>query len=122
MASEDEILSEDIEEFDDSLGTREYLDPRAASLVRPSSGRDLQAVFQIPVKVSAILGQSRLTINELLKLHRGTIVELDRKVGEAVDVYVNERLVARGEVVLVDDNLGITLTEVVKSDRDKINK
>ena len=119
MASEDDIINEEAQEIDDSLATEEYLDVRAASLVRPSSGRDLQAVFQIPVKVSAILGQSRLTINELLKLHRGTIVELDRKVGEAVDVYVNERLVARGEVVLVDDNLGITLTEVVKRETAK---
>ena len=49
------------------------------------------------------------------KLGRGTIVELDRKVGEAIDIYVNDRLVARGEVVLVEDRLGITMTEIIKA-------
>jgi len=57
-------------------------------------------------------------VSQLLKLGRGAVVELDRKLGEAIDVYVNNRLVARGEVVMVDDNrLGITMTEIVKADR-----
>jgi flagellar motor switch protein FliN/FliY len=50
-----------------------------------------------------------------LKLSKGTIVELDRKVGEAIDIYVNDRLVARGEVVLVEDRLGVTMTEIIKA-------
>jgi len=54
----------------------------------------------------------------LLKLGRGAVVELDRKLGEAIDIYVNNRLVARGEVVMVEDNrLGVTMTEIVKADR-----
>jgi flagellar motor switch protein FliN/FliY len=54
----------------------------------------------------------------LLKLGRGAVVELDRKLGEAIDIYVNNRLVARGEVVMVDDTrLGVTMTEIVKTDR-----
>jgi flagellar motor switch protein FliN len=52
-----------------------------------------------------------------LKLGRGAVVELDRKVGEAVDIYVNNRLVARGEVVVVEDRLGVTMTEIIKADR-----
>jgi flagellar motor switch protein FliN/FliY len=57
-------------------------------------------------------------VSQLLKLGRGAVVELDRKLGEAIDIYVNNRLVARGEVVMVDDDrLGITMTEIVKSDR-----
>ena len=52
---------------------------------------------------------------ELLKLGRGAVLELDRKVGEAIDIYVNNRLVARGEVVLVDDRLGVTMTEIIKA-------
>ena len=68
--------------------------------------------------ISAVLGRATMQVSQLLKLGRGAVVELDRRLGEAVDIYVNNRLVARGEVVMVDDNrLGITMTEIVKSDR-----
>lgn len=76
---------------------------------------DLEAVFDIPVHVSAILGKSHIEVSELLKLDEGTIIELDRKVGEAIDIYVNDRLVARGEVVVVEERLGVTMTEIIKS-------
>ena len=79
------------------------------------SAADLEAVFDVPVTVSAVLGKSGMEVSQLLKLGKGTIVELDRKVGEAIDIYVNDRLVARGEVVLVEDRLGITMTEIIKS-------
>ncbi len=82
------------------------------------AARDLEAVYDIPVTVSAVLGRSTMQVSQLLKLGRGAVVELDRKLGEAIDVYVNNRLVARGEVVMVDDSrLGITMTEIVKADR-----
>ena len=81
----------------------------------PSSASDLEAVYEIPVKVSAILGKTKMKVSQLLKLNKGAIIELDRKVGEAIDIYVNNNLVARGEVVVVDDKLGITMTEIVKS-------
>ena len=79
------------------------------------SAVDLEAVFDVPVTVSAVLGKSSMEVSQLLKLGKGTIVELDRKVGEAIDIYVNDRLVARGEVVLVEDRLGITMTEIIKA-------
>lgn len=82
----------------------------------PQSARDLDAIGLIPVKVSAVLGTANMQVNQLLKLGRGAVVELDRKVGEAIDIYVNNRLVARGEVVIVDDRLGITMTEIIKND------
>ena len=70
------------------------------------------------VTVSAVLGKATMQVSQLLKLGRGAVVELDRKLGEAIDIYVNNRLVARGEVVMVDDNrLGVTMTEIVKADR-----
>ena len=78
---------------------------------------DLEAVYDIPVQVSAVLGKATMQVNQLLKLGRGAVVELDRKVGEAIDIYVNNRLVARGEVVVVEDKLGVTMTEIIKSDR-----
>ena len=79
----------------------------------PSSASDLEAVYDIPVKVSAILGKSKMKVSQLL--NKGAIIELDSKVGEAIDIYVNNNLVARGEVVVVDDKLGITMTEIVKN-------
>lgn len=80
--------------------------------------KELEAVYDIPVQISAVLGRATMQVSQLLKLGRGAVVELDRKLGEAVDIYVNNRLVARGEVVMVDDNrLGVTMTEIVKSDR-----
>ena len=78
---------------------------------------ELEAVYDIPVQVSAVLGKSRMQVSNLMKLGRGAVVELDRKVGEAIDIYVKNRLVARGEVVVVDERLGITMTEIIKSDR-----
>jgi flagellar motor switch protein FliN/FliY len=81
------------------------------------SAKELEAVYDIPVQVSAVLGKATMQVSQLLKLGRGAVVELDRKVGEAIDIYVNNRLVARGEVVVVDDRLGVTMTEIVKVDR-----
>ncbi|MGE4278244.1 flagellar motor switch protein FliN [Magnetospirillum sp. 64-120] len=93
-------------------------DSRAQELVEgPRSARDLEAVYDIPVQVSAVLGKANMQVNQLLKLGRGAVVELDRKVGEAIDIYVNNRLVARGEVVVVEDRLGVTMTEIIKTDR-----
>jgi flagellar motor switch protein FliN len=84
----------------------------------PRALRDLEAVYDIPVTVSAVLGKSTMQVSQLLKLGRGAVVELDRKLGEAIDIYVNNRLVARGEIVMVDENrLGVTMTEIVKADR-----
>jgi flagellar motor switch protein FliN/FliY len=86
----------------------------------PSQARtaaDLEAVFDVPVRVAAVLGQAKMQVSDLLKMAAGTVLELDRKVGEAIDIYVNNRLVARGEVVLVEDRLGVTMTEIIKSDR-----
>jgi flagellar motor switch protein FliN/FliY len=84
--------------------------------VTPPAPEDLQAVYDVPVKVQAILGRARMDIGELLRLKPGMVVELDRRVGEPVDIFVNNRLIARGEVVLIDNALGITLTEIVRQE------
>jgi flagellar motor switch protein FliN/FliY len=82
------------------------------------SASDLEAVFDVPVQVSAVLGRARMDVGALLRLGPGAVLELDRKVGEAIDIYVNNRLVARGEVVLVEDKLGVTMTEIIKADQN----
>jgi len=78
--------------------------------------KDMHAIYDIPVQVSAVLGRTTMQVSQLLKLGRGAVINLDRRIGEPIDVYVNNRLVARGEVVVVDDKLGITMTEIVKSE------
>jgi flagellar motor switch protein FliN len=88
--------------------------PREDGPVTPKTAADLEQLFDVPVTVSAVLGNSRMPVGDLLKIGPGTVLELDRKVGEAIDIYVNNRLVARGEVVLVEDKLGVTMTEIIK--------
>jgi flagellar motor switch protein FliN/FliY len=83
----------------------------------PRSAQDLEAVYDIPVQVSAVLGKATIEVSRLLRLGRGAVIELDRKVGEAIDIYVNNRLVARGEVVVLENRLGITMTEIIKTGR-----
>ena len=125
MAEDSELELENLEDKDKSAEAE--IDPDPADEIDgagqqdssdlPHSSQDLEAVYDIPVQVSAVLGKSTMQVSQLLKLGRGAIVELDRKVGEAIDIYVNNRLVARGEVVVVEDRLGITMTEIIKTDR-----
>ncbi len=82
----------------------------------PRTASDLEAVFDVPVSIAAVLGRTHMEVADLLKLEEGDVIELDRKVGEAIDIYVNNRLVARGEVVLVEDRLGVTMTEIIKGE------
>ncbi|HHG90185.1 MAG TPA: flagellar motor switch protein FliN [Devosia sp.] len=83
--------------------------------VSEKTAEDLEAVFDVPVRISVILGRARIPVAELLQMDSGTVLELDRQVGEAVDIHVNDRLVARGEIVLVENRLGVTMTEIIKS-------
>tara|TARA_R110002020_G_scaffold19053_5_gene66117 strand:+ start:4122 stop:4466 length:345 start_codon:yes stop_codon:yes gene_type:complete len=78
------------------------------------SAADLEAVFDVPVRISVVLGRTKMLVSDLLKLDTGTVIELDRQVGEAVEIFINERLVARGEIVLVESKLGVTMTEIIK--------
>ncbi len=80
----------------------------------PKTATDLAPVFDVPVHISAVLGRASMDVASLLRLDRGSVLELDRKVGEAIDIFVNRRLVARGEIVIVDDRLGVTMTEIIK--------
>ncbi len=119
MADENDLELTDLESSDEQL-------PAAADasgglpdepMQPPTNAKELEAVYDIPVQVSAVLGKASMQVSQLLKLGRGAVVELDRKVGEAIDIYVNNRLVARGEVVVVEDRLGVTMTEIIKMDR-----
>ncbi len=103
---------------DETMTLDEFGDGQLASEipveVEEKIASDLAPVFDVPVNISAVLGRTHLSVSQLLQLSQGSVLELDRKVGEAIDIYVNNRLVARGEVVIVDDRLGVTMTEIIK--------
>jgi len=84
-------------------------------------GPNLDAILSIPVTVQVVLGTTSMPVARLMKLGRGAVITLDQKVGAPVNILVNGRIVARGEVVVVDEDnsrFGVTLTEIVKSPRD----
>jgi len=93
-------------------------EPRPPAQRPPQNASELEAVAEIPVEVAAVLGVTSMPVSGLLKLSVGDTVELSRKVGEAIDIQVNDRIVARGEVVAVDEKLGISMTEIIKKEKD----
>ena len=118
MAEDETLDLADLEDGTAGLDLQEDDDSNLPEASKPpTNAKELEAVYDIPVQVSAVLGKANMQVSQLLKLGRGAIVELDRKVGEAIDIYVNNRLVARGEVVVVEEHLGVTMTEIIKVDR-----
>jgi flagellar motor switch protein FliN len=102
---------------DETLNLQEFNpsgSPAPLEDLEEKTAHDLAPVFDVPVQISAVIGKTTLSVADLLKLSQGSVLELDRKVGEAIDIYVNNRLVARGEVVVVDERLGVTMTEIIK--------
>jgi flagellar motor switch protein FliN/FliY len=113
--SGDERPTLDLAELEDAAPATVAVDA-AALPAPPSPVEELSAVYEVPVQLSAVLGKATMPVSQLLRLGRGAVLELDRKVGESIDILVNNRLVARGEVVIVDDRIGVTMTEIIKSD------
>lgn len=115
--SPQQVVPSDFDEVDP--GFPELPSPEESASSKPNAARaaGMAAVHEIPVKVQAVLGGARMPISELLQTRSGSVIELDRRVGEPVDVLVNDRLIARGELVLIDGSLGVTLTEIVKQER-----
>ncbi|PIR39311.1 MAG: flagellar motor switch protein FliN [Alphaproteobacteria bacterium CG11_big_fil_rev_8_21_14_0_20_39_49] len=79
---------------------------------------DLDSISDIPVEITAVLGSCTMAVSQLLKLGRGAVVTLNRKVGEPIEIFVNNRLVAKGEVVIVENKIGVTMTEIIRSEKD----
>ncbi|HIJ43498.1 MAG TPA: flagellar motor switch protein FliN [Rhodospirillaceae bacterium] len=84
-------------------------DPQAAD----ADGK-MEAAYNISVDITAVLGTAVMKVSQILKLGRGAVVELDRRVGDSIELRAENQLVARGEVVVIEDRLGITITEVIK--------
>ena len=97
---------------DDGAGEGEGAPEPAAAA--PGNGEADRALNEVPVEISAVLGTARVPVAQLLKMGRGAVLELDRKVGDPIEIFVNKRMVARGEVTVLDDRLGVTLSETIK--------
>lgn len=95
--------------------------PPVVSETNASGNPNLDRILDIPLLLSAQLGSTRMLIKDLLQLGPGSIVELDKLAGEPLEILVNERLVARGEVVMVNDKFAIRLTDVI-SPMERVNK
>jgi flagellar motor switch protein FliN/FliY len=91
--------------------TEEKLSTQASA--SPETSKELGFLLDIPLQVSVEIGRSRILIKDLLQMQEGSIIELDKLAGEPLDLYVNSRLIARGEAVLVKDKYGLRLTDVV---------
>lgn len=78
----------------------------------------LEALYEVPVQISVVLGSVTMPLSNLLKMGKGAVIELDRTIGEPIDIYVNNKIVAKGEVVIVENKIGVTLTEVIKADKE----
>jgi len=96
-------------DFDQSLALASGPAP-----AHPRPRPDLAPLFDVKVTVEAVLGGTSMTVDELLGLTAGSVVEVDRRVGEPIDLMVGGRVLARGELVLIDGALGLTLTEIVR--------
>jgi flagellar motor switch protein FliN/FliY len=94
-------------------GTMQRADGTQSSSLSAINEADLDPVLDVPITVTAILGRTQLAIADVLRLNEGSIVELDKTIGEPIDIYINNKIIARGEVTLVNESLAITLSEIV---------
>ncbi|PIQ98755.1 MAG: flagellar motor switch protein FliN [Nitrospinae bacterium CG11_big_fil_rev_8_21_14_0_20_45_15] len=111
-ATEDFDSLEDIDDLggDEGGGNIGEMDSRTHE---PTESRDLDLILDIPLTVTVELGRTKMLINDLLQLGQGSVVELTKLVGEPLEVLVNQKLVARGEVVVVNEKFGVRLTDII---------
>ena len=112
-AKEDLAALEDIEDTDAGEDADEVLDEADKSAAPSGETKSLNLILDIPLTVSVELGRSKMLINDLLQLGQGSVIELTKLVGEPLEVLVNQKLVARGEVVVVNEKFGVRLTDIV---------
>ncbi|HOR31224.1 MAG: flagellar motor switch protein FliN [Pseudomonadota bacterium] len=109
-------VKDELEQSRQAQPATEVSDPDFNELQKPAAARggfDLDFILDIPLTLTVELGRCRMLINELLQLGQGSVVELQKIAGEPMDVYVNQRLIARGEVVVVNEKFGVRLTDII---------
>ena len=117
MAEEDNLADQMAEQLEGQSKDGPSGD-EAPEAVVPSG--TLEAVYDIPVELCTVLGKSIIKVSDLLKLEKGAVMELDSRIGESVELYCNNQLVARGELQVVDERLAVTMTEIIKSSLTKL--
>lgn len=115
LENEQETTPQDKAETSKDEATAETAEKPRGKDAGKDSGKSLDAIFGVKLEVRVVLGRNRMPISELLNLTKGSVIELDRRVGEPVDLMINDRMVARGDLVRVQgDMLGVALREIVK--------
>jgi len=109
-------VKDELEKSRQGAPAAEVSDPDFNELQKPAAGKagfDLDFILDIPLSLTVELGRCRMLISELLQLGQGSVVELQKIAGEPMDVYVNQRLIARGEVVVINEKFGVRLTDII---------
>ena len=115
-ATQEDFDAEDVGDIDETGGGEEAAGEEgaaAATSVEGGESKSLDLILDIPLTVAVELGRSKMLINDLLQLGQGSVIELTKLVGEPLEVMVNQKLVARGEVVVVNEKFGVRLTDIV---------
>ena len=99
----------------------EIMDPDAEEGSGESAERELDFILDIPLELSVELGKTKMLVNDLLQLGQGSIIELNKLAGEPLEVYINRKLIARGEVVVINEKFGIRVTEII-SPMERVEK
>ena len=119
MAEEDINSGENLEAQEDSADSTEALESKEANSGEALKADNdpeevIDAVYEVSIDVTAVLGTSNMPISQVLKLGRGAVVELERLVGEEIELFAEENLIAKGEVVVIDDQLAVSITKIIK--------
>jgi len=101
--------------------TESHEKKKAAGEIPEHIDPNLKMILDIPLRVTAELGRTKMTVKELINLGQGSVIELKKVAGEPLDIYVNDKLIARGEVVVVNEKFGIRLTDVI-STRERVEQ
>jgi flagellar motor switch protein FliN len=114
MSTEDKKLEDAIDELDAvSLEKIDQEKKQEQKQERKTKADNLDFILDIPLRVSVELGRTKMLVNELLKLGHGSVIELSKLAGEPMEIYVNDKLIARGEVVVVNEKFGVRLTDII---------
>ncbi|MBF8247083.1 MAG: flagellar motor switch protein FliN [Rickettsia sp.] len=85
----------------------------SSSLSKNTTMNNLESLSKVPISLSVVLGSTTMHLGKILKFHKGTVIELDQKIGEFVQIFVNNKLIAKGEIVVVDDKIAVNVIEII---------
>jgi flagellar motor switch protein FliN/FliY len=114
-------MAEEEDNLADQMAAQMAEEPSKDEASQPAApSGTMEAVYDIPVELCTVLGKSKIKVSDLLKLDKGAVMELGSRIGEPVELYCNNQLVARGELQVINDRLAVTMTEIIKSNITKL--